>query len=237
MNHQEQLLFKKGEKMKRLGLPTIIICLFVAISSYGKPLPVANPDPESMFGVDKNINIKNIDEWLGRDDVAYIDVRMLLDPGDFKKIGGDPVLSGTIEGFEVVPYPYIANLIGLPPEVAKTQYSGPTLFTLTWDKHGKIETVKDNYRESKMIIDDLFPKDKAIFLLCGGGGYSSLMRSFLVKMGYDPKKIFVLGGFWTYRGSKTQHIKVSYGENNIYEYNAFHRLKYHMIKFDELHKI
>ena len=214
-----------------------VISLFALISSCSKPLPNANPDPENRFGVDRNINIKNIDEWLGRNDVAYIDLRMLVDPGDFKKIGGDPVLSGTIKNFEVVPYPYIANLTGLPPQVAETQYCGPTLFTLTWDEQGKIKSIKANYRESEMIIDDIFPRNKGIFLLCGGGGYSGFMRSFLVKMGYDPNKIFVLGGFWTYRGSNTLHIKVASGGANVYEYNAFHRLKYHMINFDELHDI
>jgi hypothetical protein len=35
----------------------------------------------------------------------------------------------------------------------------------------------------------------------------------------------------------TQHIKVPLGEKNADGYNAFHRLKYHMIKFDELHEI
>jgi len=223
--------------MKKNIFFLIIISLSVILSSCDKALPAADPDPENMFGVDRNINIKNIDEWLNRDDVAYIDVRMLVDPGDFKKIGGDPVLSGTIKGFEVVPYPYIANLTGLPPQVAETQYSGPTLFTLKWDAQGKIQNIKANYVESEMIISDLFPSDKAIFLLCGGGGYSGFMRSFLVKMGYDPDKIFVIGGFWTYRGSNTQHIKVSPGDKNTDEYNAFHRLKYHMIKFDELHEI
>ena len=222
--------------MKKAILLLAVICLFVPLSSYGKSLPEASPDPENMFGVDRNINIKNVDEWLGRDDVAYIDVRMLVDPGDFKKIGGDPVLSGTIKGFEVVPYPYIANMTGLPPEVCETKYSGPTLFTLKWDEHGNIKSIKANYRESEMIISDLFPKDKTIFLLCGGGGYAGFTRSLLVKMGYDPNRIFVMGGFWSYKGSNTLPIKVTYGEDNRYEYNAFHRLKYHMIKFDELHK-
>ena len=88
-------------------------------------LPVASVNKASMFGVDKNININTIDNWLGREDVAYIDVRMLIDPADYRKIGGDPILSGTIEGFEVVPYPFLANLTGLPPQVAATSITGP----------------------------------------------------------------------------------------------------------------
>lgn len=175
-----------------------------------KELPKASVDAESMFGVDKNINIGTIDEWVHRDDVAYVDVRMLLDPGDYEKIGGDPVLSGTVEGFEVVPYPFLANLTGLPPEVAASQYNGDTLFTLTWDADGNIDNVQANFEESEMIIKDLFPEDRAIFLMCGGGGY------------------------WQYDGQKKVHVRVSYGENNAKEYNALHRLNYRLIDFGQL---
>ena len=59
-----------------------------------------------MFGVDKNINISTIDEWLGRPEVAYRDVRMLFDPADYGAIGGNADLSSTIVGFKIVPYPY-----------------------------------------------------------------------------------------------------------------------------------
>lgn len=202
-----------------------------------KEIPVAEVDETSMFGIDKNININTIDGWLGRDDVSYIDVRMLDDPADFGAIGGDPVLSGTLEGFEVVPYPYLANLAGLPEAVAATQYDGPTLFTLTWDEDGNIDTVVPNYRESEMIINDLFPKDKPIFLMCGGGGYAGFTKALLIKLGYNPNLLYNIGGFWKYKGDNVVPIRISYGENNQYEYNAFHRLKYHLIDFDQLTKI
>ncbi|MBR2781099.1 MAG: hypothetical protein IKD81_06765, partial [Eubacteriaceae bacterium] len=32
-----------------------------------KALPAPESDPGNMFGVDKNINMSTIDEWLGRD--------------------------------------------------------------------------------------------------------------------------------------------------------------------------
>ena len=87
---------------------SLVLTLAACSSNEALPeIPAAEPDETSMFGVDKNINIDTIDQWLGRDDVAYIDVRMLVDPGDYGAIGGDPVLSGTVEGFEVVPYPIL----------------------------------------------------------------------------------------------------------------------------------
>ena len=75
-----------------------------------EPLPAPEVDPESDFGVDKNINIETIDQWLGRPDVAYRDVRMLFDPADYAAIGGNADLSATITGFKIVPYPYLATL-------------------------------------------------------------------------------------------------------------------------------
>ncbi|WP_089281196.1 hypothetical protein [Anaerovirgula multivorans] len=222
----------------------IVITLFMMLSACSnevsvqqtRALPKASVDAGSQFGVDGNINIGTIDDWLGRDDVAYIDVRMLVDPGDYDKIGGDPVLSGTVEGFQVVPYPYLANLTGLPPEVAASQYSGSTLFTLTWDADGIIDTIQPNYEESEMIIKDLFPEDKAIFLMCGGGGYASFTRTLLIELGYDPEKLYNIGGFWQYNGNRKVHVKVSYGENNAKEYNALHRLNYRLIDFNQLNK-
>lgn len=225
------------KKVTKILIVFALILLLTACESQEaiKEIPTAVVDETSMFGVDKNINIENIDEWVGRDDAAYIDVRMLVDPGDYGAIGGDPVLSGTVEGFEVIPYPYIANLTGLPEAVAATQYNGPTLFTITWDAEGKIDTVVANYKESEMIINDVFPKDKPIFLMCGGGGYAGFTRALLIELGYNPDLLFNIGGFWAYKGDKTVHIKVSYGENNAYDYNALHRLDYHLIDFNQLH--
>ncbi|ADK81223.1 hypothetical protein [Sediminispirochaeta smaragdinae] len=230
--------------MKKFVPIVSILALFILLATCSndneaavKTLPKATVDETSQFGVDKNININTIDDWVGRDDVAYVDVRMLIDPGDYSAIGGDPVLSGTIEGFEVVPYPFLANLSGLPEAVAATQYNGPTLFTLTWNDTGAIDTVKANFKESEMIIKDLFPEDKAIFLMCGGGGYAGMTRGLLIKLGYDPEKLYNIGGFWTYKGKNLEHVKVSYGENNKYDYNALHRLNYHLIQFNQLHKV
>ena len=85
-----------------------------------------------VFGIDKNINEETIDNYLGRSDSVYRDMRMLIDEGDYESIGGDSYLSGIIKGFEAVPFPYIVNVTGLPEEVGNT-YQGVTLFTLTDD--------------------------------------------------------------------------------------------------------
>ena len=50
------------------------------------------------------------------------------------------------------------------------------------------------------IINRLFPKDKVIFLMCGGGGYAGMTKDFLVTMGWDETKIYNVGGYWYYKG-------------------------------------
>ena len=71
------------------------------------------------FGIDKNINEETIDNYLNRSDSVYRDMRMLKDPGNYEAIGGDSYLSGFVKGFEVVPYPLIVNINGLPEEVSR----------------------------------------------------------------------------------------------------------------------
>ena len=154
------------------------------------PKPELSEGLRGTFGIDKNINETTIDNYLNRSDSVYRDMRMLKDPGNYEAIGGDSYLSGFIKGFEVVPYPYIVNVTGLPEEVGKT-YEGKTLFTL---KDGKYIA---NYNESLSILEYLFPKDKNIFLMCGAGGYAGSTKEMLVALGWDENKIYNIGGIGT----------------------------------------
>ena len=110
---------------------------------------------------------------------------MLEDPGNYENIGGDRFLSGYIEGFEVIPLPYIIPVTDLPSEVGNT-YTGTTLFR---NEEGKYIA---NYEESMDIIEQIFPKDKVIFLMCGGGGYSGMTKNFLVSLQVDTGIIKVI---------------------------------------------
>lgn len=180
------------------------------------------------FGVDKNINEKTLDNYLGRDDTVYRDMRMLKDPGNYEAIGGDAYLSGFVEGFEVVPFPYIVNVEGLPEEVGQT-YTGKTLFTR--DANGKL---KANYQESMDILEYLFPKDKNIFLMCGGAGYAGMMKELLVELGWDPEKIYNVGGYWFYEGDHNVEVKTTKYGGTSYD---FWKVPYHDIDFTKLHEI
>lgn len=174
------------------------------------------------FGVDANINEATIDNYLGRSDSVYRDMRMLEDPADYAAIGGDSYLSGYVDGFEVVPYPYLVNVTGLPEAVGES-YTGPTLFTL--NKDGSYTA---NYQESMQILEDLFPKDKNIFLMCGGAGYAGQTKDLLTKLGWDASKIYNVGGYWFYDGN--HNIKVK-NDDGTY---AFWKIPYHAIDFKNL---
>lgn len=195
-----------------------------------KELPVPEPAEGlrgEQFGIDKNINEATIDEYLMRPDSVYRDVRMLKDEAEYEAIGGDSWLSGFVEGFEVVPYPMIVNVEGLPEEVGSS-YSGTTLFT------HDAEGYHANYEESMNYLEYLFPKDKTIFLMCGGGGYAGMMKNMLAELGWDETKIYNTGGFWFYEGDHAVDVK---REENGKAYYDFFKVNYHYLDFTSMHPV
>ncbi len=207
----------------------LVFCLgrfvFPNTAPAGLPKPELSAGERGQLGIDKNINESTIDKYLGRSDSVYRDMRMLEDPGDYEAIGGDSKLSGFVNGFEVVPLPYIMNVTGLPAAVGQT-YTGPTLFT---EKDGKYTA---NYRESFDILKDLFPQDKIIFLMCGGGGYAGMMKNLLVSLGWDGSKIYVVGGYWYYNGeNNVKVIRTNADGKTVWD---FYKVAYHDINFSTL---
>ena len=224
------------KKSRWTGLLAMVVVLVVAffigrltapsVRYANLPLPEVTDGQRGELGIDKNINESTIDNYLGRPNAVYRDMRMLEDPGNYEAIGGDSRLSGFVSGFEVVPRPYLVNVTDLPEEVGGT-YTGKTLFT-----DNKNGTYTANYEESNGIIENLFPKDKEIFLMCGGGGYAGKMKEMLVSLGWDESKIYNVGGYWYYSGENSVNVKTvnARGETS-YE---FYKVPYHNIEFDKL---
>ena len=222
--------------MKRIFLIITIMLLSVSLTGCNNNENTLKelPKPEitegirgEQFGIDKNINEETIDDYLNRSDSVYRDMRMLKDPGDYEAIGGDSYLSGFVKGFEVIPYPYLVNVTGLPEEVGDT-YDGDTLFT---EEDGKYTA---NYEESLEILEYYFPKEKNIFLMCGGGGYAGMTKNLLVSLGWDKNKIYNVGGYWYYEGKNNIEVKRIKDDETIYD---FWKVTYHDIDFDELHEV
>lgn len=210
--------------MKKILFILLALLCLCSCKEKALPLPEVESGIRGDLGIDKNINEETIDNYLNRKDSVYRDMRMLVDEANYEAIGGDSYLSGFVEGFEVVPYPYLCNVTGLPSEVGES-YSGETLFTY------KVGEYVPNYEESMEVIESLFPKDKNIFLMCGGGGYAGMTKKMLVALGYDENKIYNVGGYWYYNGK--HNVEVKYEEDGQTHYN-FSKVNYHDIDFSEL---
>lgn len=202
----------------------IIVCFRIA-NEDKLPISQASSGVRGEMGIDANINESTIDKYLNRSDSVYYDMRMLKDPANYENIGGDAYLSGFVEGFEVLPYPYLVNVTGIPSEVGNS-YQGPTLFTI--DDSGNY---KANYKESLSILEYFFPKDKYIFLMCGGGGYANMTKKLLVYFGWNEDKIYNVGGYWYYEGENNITIKREVDGNTYYD---FYKVSYHNIDFEFL---
>ena len=211
----------------------IIVISFITIKFSSNTSKLPNPEISSglrgELGIDKNINEDNIDNYLSREDIVFYDMRMLIDDAQYENIGGDSYLSGFIKGFEVIPYPYLAPVINLPEEVGEA-YKGRTLFSINENNQ-----YIANYKESNDILEYLFPKDKIIFLMCGGGGYAGMTKTMLVSLGWDEKKIYNVGGYWYYNGKNNIIVKRVNNDNTV-SYD-FWKVPYHNIDFDELHEV
>ena len=220
--------------MKKILL-IIIVILFCSCSK--KEIEIKLPAPEAeksdMFSVDKNINMSTIDKYLFLKDVAYRDVRMLFDTANFSDIGGDADLSATIEGFKIVPYPYIASLQALPVGNA---YSGDTLFDVEWDESGNVISATPLYNESMFILRELFPMDKSIFIMCGGGGYANMMKLLLIHLGWDENKLYNIGANWNYKGKYKKELVIYPEDVNGDKIYASWRADYAYIPFEKLNK-
>ena len=224
----------KNKKVILIILSIIILVVLISVLLFfinnkqnKLPKPEVTSGVRGEFGIDKNVNEETIDNYLGRSDSVYRDMRMLKDPGNYEAIGGDSYLSGFVKGFEVVPFPYVVNVSGLPDEVGKT-YTGKTLFT---EKNGNYTP---NYEESMDVLEYLFPKDKNIFLMCGGGGYAGMMKNMLIELGWDENKIYNVGGYWYYKGENNVLVKRTINDEVTYD---FWKIPYHDIDFSMLHEV
>lgn len=210
-----------------LMLCAVGYAIFVLVNTR-LPKPEVTEGERGMLGIDKHINEKTIDKYLDRDDSVYFDMRMLKDPGNYEAIGGDSYLSGFVKGFDVLSLPYIIPVSGLPEEVGNT-YVGKTLFNVNDD--GKYSP---NYEESLDILKYYFPKDKYIFLMCGGGGYAGMTKNLLVSLGWNENKIYDVGGYWYYEGKNKVEVKRTVNDKDVYD---FWKVNYHNIDFESLHEV
>ena len=232
---------KENWKLIVIVFGSLVIGLLLGLLIFGgkkttelAPLPKQEKSEglRGVYDIDKNINEKTIDNYLNRSDVVYRDVRMLEDTATWEKKGGERDLTGFVEGFEVIPYAYLTEFPQAYIDQKKSEnvtglYKGKTLFRL--DKDGNYIA---NYKESMSILEYIFPKDKYIFLMCGAGGYANFTKQMLGALGWDTSKIYNVGGYWNYEGTKAISTKVE-GKDKC----DFSKVPYHNIDFSRLTKV
>ena len=206
----------------------LCVCL-IALGMFGcsckdKSVPTAKDGTfdtvNQSFGVDENVNVHTIDKYLNLNNVVYRDMRLLIDSQGYDNLTptSSGMLTATIEGFRISPLPYIANLWEgmLPPPVLDNpiEKDYTPLYNVVWNSDGSIASIEENYEESKYVLEEIFPKDKLIFLMCGGGGYAWMTKQILVKLGYDSTKVYNIGGFWAYTGNNKVELVSYFDKNN-----------------------
>lgn len=204
------------------------IFLLSSCSTNTLPTPEIIGGAWGQFGIDKNINVTTIDNYLKREDTIYHDMRMLVDPADFSVVGGDSHLSGFINGFSVIPYPILCDKLDLPAEVG-VGYQGETLFSFVNNEY------RSNYNESMAILESLFPRDKNIFVMCGAGGYALSTKTMLISLGWNKDKIWNVGCYWSYVGNNNVEVRKTNNEGETYY--DFAVVDYRNIDFSCLHSL
>lgn len=122
-----------------------------------------------------SVNATNLQDWLGLDNVVYIDLR---DYADYAK--------KHLRNFECIPY--FAAIFNADANGADL----PQLYS------GSPAEPVATYKESLDLIHAMFPTDKTIFLMCQSGGRVSQCMTLLEKLGYDMTKIYNVGGMGQY---------------------------------------
>ena len=155
------------------------------------------------------INTTNLDQYLFREDVQYVDLRspkMIMNEGH-------------IAGFEFIPFYSIIASFNDDNTLYKMQHvynDGQTI------PAGQVGGFVKQYEESENIINSLFSKEKYIFLVSQGGSEASYTINLLIQLGYCGNLLYNIGGVMnsegiaSYSSIKTNKYFISgHGDLNI----------------------
>ncbi|QMS84461.1 rhodanese-like domain-containing protein [Candidatus Xianfuyuplasma coldseepsis] len=133
--------------MKKLLLVFAAFALTFALSACGE---------EGLPELPDEVTMDNIDDFLGRPDVQYVDVR------DFD----ERMFSGYIQGFEVIPY-----------------FDYLKYEDILVDNGGWVYDAGE--AKSETALEALFDDSKAIFIMCGSGTRAGYIKDALEAIGFD----------------------------------------------------
>lgn len=149
-----------------------------------------------------SINASNLHEYLGRDDVIYIDLRNYED-----------YAIKNLKNFEPIPYfGYIYD------KAAGTDDEKHQLFG------GSTDDPLAVYEESDKILEKLIPKDKNIFFMCASGGRVAGALQLLEQKGYDMDKLYNVGGMNQFSGPEYEEYTTDSSELKLEAVYSFEGL-------------
>lgn len=167
--------------MKKIIL-FFLFCFLLISCSNNKNIP-SKINANSVAINDSGVNTSNIDDYLFRKDVVYVDLR------PYSWVAKD----GHIAGFSFFPfYDLIAHR-----KNDDRLFKMDVVYKDDGNKilGGEIGSFTPNFMESEMVINRLFPKDKYIFTISQSGLEGCYFLNLLIQLGYEPSKLYNVGGF------------------------------------------
>jgi len=141
--------------------------------------------------INSPINTLNLDKYMFRDDVQYVDLRsskMILE-------------EGYVAGFEFIPFYSI--IASFDADVTLYQMIRTEDEQGNYISAGQVGGFVAQYEESKMIVESLFSKEKYIFFISQAGSESAYMINLLIQLGYDGNLLYNVGGVSGSEGIKS----------------------------------
>ena len=162
--------------MKRVLSAALAVLALIALSSCatmesGEATPELPAPVESVSAADSPITMENLDQYMYRDDVQYVDVRDLDE-----KFG-----SGYIHDFELIPF---------------FQFLEGRMVSRS-NEEGQAWVVAEGQINEGFAYENYFQRDKAIFIFCAGGTRAGYVKGVLDQQGFTT---YNLGGFKDYDG-------------------------------------
>lgn len=191
--YQESKYRVESPKVSELTVATGEVTSNVTAKSgkYIASLPAARKDTETCKAADQKysascsgINKDNLEDYMQLKDVVYIDLRNGVTnaspsaPGNYS--------DDHLHGFEMVEF--FATIYD-----SSSDNSGTQLFKKDFSAR---------YTNSVKILEELFPKDKTLFLMCQSGGRVGTMMKLLEHWGYNMENVYNVGGMNQYQDSE-----------------------------------
>ena len=172
--------------MKKIATIVLFLIVFIGGCSCKKENELltipSKGSPTETSTITTPVNAKNLDKYLFRNDVQYVDLREL-----------DLVVnSGYIAGFEFIPFHSL--IASFRDENTLYNMKDVQDDNGNWTYAGTVGGFYPQFRESKQLIKALFDENKYIFFVSHAGSESTYMINLLIQLGYDGNKLYNICG-------------------------------------------